>query len=144
MNWRKFLLNNGMHLSFAVALVATMGSLYLSEVLRYEPCKLCWIQRIFMYPLVILFAVASIKKDQRVYSYALPLAIGGGLFSIYHYMVQKAPFLQKSTDSCGLVPCNTDALDWFGFITIPFLALIAFVMITVLQLLIRKALQSGE
>lgn len=139
MNWRKFVLNNGLHLSFAVALVATMGSLYLSEILRYEPCKLCWIQRIFMYPMVVLFAVATVRKDYKVYTYALPLAIGGGLFSIYHYSIQKIPYLQDSAASCGLVPCNTDALDWFGFITVPLLALIAFIIIAVLQWLIRKA-----
>lgn len=143
MNWRKFVLNNGTQLSFMIALVATAGSLYLSEILRYEPCKLCWIQRIFMYPLVLLFVVASIKKDQWVYRYALPLSIIGGCFSLYHYLMQKTPLFSEG-GTCGPVPCSYDALDWFGVITVPFLALIAFVLITVLQLLLRKAASDEE
>lgn len=138
MSWRRFVLNNGNQLSFAIALVATAGSLYLSEILRYEPCKLCWIQRIFMYPLVVLFAVASVRKDNKVYVYALPLAGIGGLFSLYHYLMQKTSLFQE-TATCGPVPCTYDALDWFGFITIPLLALTAFILITVIQIFIQKA-----
>ncbi|WP_010275034.1 disulfide oxidoreductase [Paenibacillus senegalensis] len=138
MDWRRFVLNNGNQLSFLIALVAASGSLYLSEILRYEPCKLCWIQRIFMYPLVLLFAVASIKKDYRIYRYALPLTIIGGGFSVYHYLMQKTPLFSEG-GTCGPVPCTYDALDWFGFITVPFLALVAFVLIAILQLFLRKA-----
>lgn len=47
-----------LHLAWLVAIIATGGSLYMSEILLWEPCKLCWVQRIFMYPLVLLLGIA--------------------------------------------------------------------------------------
>ncbi len=111
-----------------VAMVATVGSLYLSEVLKFEPCKLCWIQRIFMYPLTWLLAVAHFRRDFSIKGYAWPLVVVGGLISLYHTILQKLPPDPNST-SCGAVSCYSDYLNWFGFITIPMLALTAFVLI---------------
>jgi disulfide bond formation protein DsbB len=139
MKQRQFILENALYLSFAVALIATVGSLYLSEIMEFAPCKWCWVQRIFMYPLVFILGIAAVRKDHSVYRYVLPLSVVGGCFSIYHYLIQKVPYFHNNATSCGQVPCDFDYLDWFGFITIPLLALIAFVLITVLQLLLRNA-----
>jgi len=135
---REQLLERYMFLSWVVSLIATSGSLFFSEVLKYIPCELCWYQRIFMYPLVILLGVASAKKDYRMSQYGLILSIIGGLISLYHYLIQKVPFLNDLGDACGIIPCNTDYINWFGFITIPFLALIAFCMIGILQAMILR------
>ncbi|MDT3414478.1 disulfide bond formation protein DsbB [Brevibacillus aydinogluensis] len=124
--------------SWVVSLIATAGSLFFSEVMKYIPCELCWFQRIFMYPLVILLGVAAVKKDYRMSSYALILSVIGGCISLYHYLIQKVPALYDLGNACGIIPCNTDYINWFGFITIPFLALVAFIMIAVLQIYIRR------
>ncbi|WP_281885980.1 disulfide oxidoreductase [Paenibacillus sp. YYML68] len=139
MNWKPFIRENGLHLSWAIALVATLGSLYFSEVLMYAPCKLCWYQRILMYPLVLLLGIAAVRKEQRFYWYVLPLSIWGGGISLYHYLMQKTGLFAEGAKACGIVPCDVDYINWFGFVTIPFLAWVAFVLITVIQLLMLAA-----
>src|SRR3989338_1350997 len=87
-----FLKKNAIMFAFFVALVAMMGSLFYSEIAGYSPCKLCWYQRILMYPLVLVFLIAWLKKDKKVYIYALPVAVLGALIALYHnytyYMAQ--------------------------------------------------------
>lgn len=89
MNWRNTIRENGLHLSWFVALTATLGSLYFSEILHYIPCKLCWYQRILMYPLVIILGIAAVRKERHMYIYALPMSIWGAGISLYHYLMQK-------------------------------------------------------
>lgn len=134
-------MEQAMFASWGISLIATAGSLFFSEVMKYIPCNLCWYQRILMYPLVILLGVASARKDYNMSLYALILSVIGGLISLYHYLIQKVPALHELGNACGIVPCNTDYINWFGFITIPFLALIAFTLISVLQFIVLK---SGE
>ncbi|MBM7601677.1 disulfide bond formation protein DsbB [Virgibacillus halotolerans] len=120
------------------AFIALAGSLFFSEVMGYTPCELCWVQRILMYPLVIIYGVALIKKDLSI---ALPGLIlsGIGMFvSIYHYLIQKLPALAEAGGACGLVPCNVTYVNYFGFITIPFMAGVAFIVIFVLHLILLK------
>lgn len=124
-------------LAWVVALVATAGSLYFSEVMGLIPCKLCWIQRIFMYPLVVFLGVAWLRRERSVHQYVLPLTLPGGLTSLYHYLIQMVPALAPESISCGPVPCTDAYFRWFGFITIPFLALVAFVLITAAMVAVR-------
>ncbi|MFD1037678.1 disulfide oxidoreductase [Virgibacillus byunsanensis] len=123
---------------WAQSFVALLGSLFFSEVMGYIPCELCWIQRIFMYPLVVIYGVAAIKKDVSIALPGLILSGIGMLVSIYHYLIQKVPVFQEAGDACGLVPCNAAYVNYFGFITIPFLAGIAFITIFVLHLILWK------
>jgi len=135
---------NGILFAFIVSLVATGGSLFLSEVLGYMPCQLCWFQRIFMYPLVLLLGRAAIRDDRGIAGYALPLSIVGGLISAYHYAEQKVPGLAEIAPCKAGIPCNTDYLDWFGVITIPLLALIAFILIAVFLVMGRDRTGTEE
>ncbi|MFD2630314.1 disulfide oxidoreductase [Oceanobacillus kapialis] len=135
---------NLLFLIWAQAFIALAGSLFFSEVMGYAPCELCWIQRILMYPLVVIYGVAAFKKQVSI---ALPGLIlsGIGMFvSIYHYLVQKLPALQEAGDSCGLVPCNLAYVNYFGFITIPFLAGTAFIIIFVLHVLLIKEMRESK
>ncbi|MCR8643837.1 disulfide oxidoreductase [Paenibacillus sp. N1-5-1-14] len=141
---QKFILDNGMFMSWAIALIATLGSLYFSEILYYEPCKLCWFQRILMYPLVIMIAIAAVRKDIKQYVYILPVAIVGICFSTYHVLLQKTDWLKNVSAKCGIVPCDTDYINWFGFITIPVLAWIAFALIIILQICVMKAARGNR
>ncbi|MBE4906844.1 disulfide bond formation protein B [Bacillus luteolus] len=129
---------NLLFLSFAASLIATLGSLYFSEIQKYIPCELCWYQRIFMYPLVFLLGMALVKKDYAVARYSFVLSTIGGLISLYHYSIQKVPFLAENSISCGIVPCTGQYINWLGFITIPFLALVAFIIISISSFMIMK------
>lgn len=130
-------------LAFLVALTATLGSLYFSEVAKFFPCILCWYQRILMYPLVIIILVGWIEQDEYLPRYVLPLSIGGMLLSTYHYMVQWGLFSSEAVCAVG-VPCSIRYINWAGFITIPFLALAAFTMITIIMLVIRRSYSQDE
>lgn len=119
-----------LYFAWLLSLLATGGSLFLSEVMHYVPCSLCWFQRIFMYPLAILLGMAGFKQDLSIRPYAMALSIMGGCISLYHYLEQKVPGLAKILPCTSGIPCNVDYLNWFGFITIPLLALVAFAIIT--------------
>ncbi|MGY3718457.1 disulfide oxidoreductase [Sutcliffiella cohnii] len=130
--------------AFIVALVAMLGSLYFSEILLFIPCDLCWYQRILMYPLVIILGIAAVKKDANITTYALPFSIIGIATSSYHYLIQKVPIFADNAIECGIVPCTGQYINLLGFITIPFLALIGFILITILLLLVGKYKKEGK
>ncbi|WKA55870.1 disulfide oxidoreductase [Planococcus shixiaomingii] len=129
---------------WVVSLVATLGSLYFSEIRGYTPCNLCWIQRIFMYPLVLIIGVAYIQKNVRIAATTMVFAIVGGCISLYHYGIQKLAFLAEAAPSCGQVPCTGQYINWLGFITIPFLALIAFILIAGMSIYLWKTLKEEK
>jgi disulfide bond formation protein DsbB len=117
--------------AWVVALVATVGSLVYSEVIHFEPCRLCWFQRIAMYPLAIVLLVGGIRREFAVKYYALPLALIGLGVSVYHYLLQTFPTLESG--ACDPTnPCSAKYVDIFGFITIPFMAGCGFIVIAVL------------
>lgn len=122
-------------LAWLAALVATGGSLYLSEILHYPPCVLCWWQRIAMYPLVLALGVGALRNDPAVRWYALPLAAIGALIAGYHTLVQRVPALDQATSCSAEAPCNVMWVQAFGFVSIPVMALAAFVLIGALALL---------
>ncbi|WP_332629291.1 disulfide oxidoreductase [Halalkalibacter flavus] len=124
--------------AWITSLIATLGSLYFSQVRMYEPCTLCWYQRIFMYPLVIILIIGIIKKDATVALYSAVLSLIGIGLSSYHYALQKIPFFTQTAPACGRVPCTGQYINWFGFVTIPFLALTAFIIIFICSLLILR------
>jgi disulfide bond formation protein DsbB len=122
-----------LQLALGVALVATLGSLYLSEVANFPPCRLCWYQRIAMYPLVPILAVAIWRRDAGVRFYALPLAVIGGMISTYHAVLERYPSLESGV--CEVTnPCTLIWVRRFGYLTIPAMALSAFALIAVLLL----------
>ncbi len=125
--------------AWLVATVAMLGSLYFSDVLLYVPCTLCWYQRILMYPLVLILGIASYKQDKGVTRYALPLSILGTLVAGFHYLEQKVPWISSSAVCRSGVPCDVQYINWLGFITIPFLSLVAFAIITVLLIQVRRS-----
>ena len=117
------------YFAWLTALIATLGSLYLSEIQGFIPCDLCWYQRILMYPLAIILGIAVYKGDRGIARYALPLAIIGGLISLYHNVEIWNPSIAGFVPCKSGIPCNRDYLNWFGFITIPLMALSAFLII---------------
>lgn len=118
-------------LAAVVAAVCTAGSLYLSEVAEFVPCRLCWYQRAAMYPLVIILGAAAATRWRGVRPYAAAVATGGAIISIYHLVLERYPSLESS--SCD--PANPCSLIWvkrFGYMTIPAMALSGFALILTL------------
>lgn len=132
------LVENSWFFAWGVAVIALFGSLYFSEVRQYEPCTLCWYQRILMYPLSILIGIAIIRKDYQLSLYTLVLSGIGSCFSLYHYLIQKVSFFSSNAPACGRIPCTGEYINWFGFITIPFLALTAFVLIFIASMIVYR------
>ena len=120
---------HGLWLAFLVALTATLGSLYFSEILGYEPCRLCWFQRILMYPQVLLLGLALSYRDRKIGRYVVPLSVIGACISIYHYVIQRTGPLVCNVG----VPCTSQYTFNYGYITIPMMALTAFLMIIASQ-----------
>lgn len=130
--------DNFLFFAWAISIIATFGSLYFSEIKQYEPCELCWYQRILMYPFTVILGIAVMKKDYRISLYTMILAGIGALISTYHYLIQKVTFFTDHAAACGRVPCTGSYINWFGFITIPFLAGTAFILIFICSYIVWK------
>lgn len=127
---------------WVLATVAVLGSLFFSEVMGLQPCVLCWYQRIFIYPLAVIFLVALFPLDRRVVRYALPLAVIGLGFAVYHYLLYSG-YIPESMQPCSQgVSCAEINLELFGFITIPMLSILAYSTIIALLLIFRLRTQS--
>ncbi|MCB0060567.1 MAG: disulfide bond formation protein B, partial [Caldilineaceae bacterium] len=130
-----------LYVALLAAWIAMLGSLYFSEVRGYIPCTFCWYQRILMYPLTAIIAVGLLRRDRHLPLLILPLSVLGIGFSGYHYLLQKTDlFTDLATCQVG-VPCSGVWINWFGFVTIPFLALTAFLIITFAAII---AWQAGQ
>jgi disulfide bond formation protein DsbB len=124
--------------AWIVSIIATLGSLYFSIINHWIPCSLCWYQRIFMYPIVFILGISFYKNKFNDVVYAFPLSIIGMFISFYHILIQKVPALKETATQCGPVPCTGDYLNLFGFITIPMLAFVAFLLINICSIYLLK------
>ena len=121
-------------LAWLVAAVSTLGALFLGEVMNLPTCVLCWYQRIFMFPLALILLIGLLPFDRNVVRYALPLAVIGGGVALFHQLLV-AGIIPESLKPCTQgVPCTQTVIQWFGFVTIPLLSVIAFSIIIALLL----------
>ena len=127
------------YVAWAQSLVATTGSLFLSEVLGYTPCVLCWYQRIAMYPLVVVLGAGILRRDRGIHLSVLPLSVIGLAIAVYHNLLYVGIIPEAGSACRAGVSCTTKFFEWFGFITIPFLSLTAFTVITILMLINWRA-----
>ena len=135
--WASHGKEHSVKISFILSLTATLGSLYLSKILGWAPCEMCWYQRIVMYPLVVVFGVGLLTRDKRVFNYALPLIIMGLLLSSYHYYIQ----VNQVVTGCSINPeesCSNKFTFAYGYITIPMMAFSVFASMLVLGLLNKR------
>lgn len=140
----KLIRENSHYFAFLVALVAMLGSLFFSEVLHFPPCVLCWYQRICMYPIVGLLAIGIYFRDKYVYRYVLLLSSIGIVISLYHNLLYYK-ILPESVAPCTAgVSCTTKFIEYFGFVTIPFLSGTAFALVIIFMLLYRKSVVKEE
>jgi len=131
-----FLKKYAVYLAFLQTWIATLGSLYFSEIRNFAPCPLCWYQRILMYPLIFILAVGIIRKDKNVAYYVLPMSILGTIIALYQYLLQMGSAIKNIPIQCDAFnSCEQIETIYFGFITIPFLSLAAFVIISLLMII---------
>ena len=123
-------------LAWLVAATATVGSLYFSEAQGFEPCKLCWFQRVAMYSLAVVLLVGAIRRDHAVRWYAVPLAAIGLVIAIYHRLIEWRPEWEGSGTCSALVPCNTPYFTVFEVFTLSAMAACGFAAILALLLLV--------
>lgn len=126
--------------AWLLSAVATAGSLFFSYVMGFAPCVLCWYQRIFLFPLVVILAVGLFPLDRGVVRYALPLAVIGWLIAAYHNLIYFG-IVPESLSPCAQgVSCSEEYVKLLGFLSIPLLSLLAFSAIAgLLALLPRRS-----
>jgi disulfide bond formation protein DsbB len=122
------------YVALLVVWVAMCGSLFFSEVWGWLPCVLCWYQRILMYPLALILPVGILRRDAALYMYVLPFSLPGAGVSLYHYVLVKTDLFPEPP--CNInIPCTVEYLNLLGFINIPLLALIAFLLTSLMAAL---------
>ena len=124
---RAFFAKHGLHMGLLVAIWATLGSFYYSDVVHYAPCVLCWYQRIFLFPQVILLGIAVWRKDVGIRIYSLALAGIGALIAVYHILVEHN--ITPSPCLATGVSCSVRYVYEFGFVSIAVMSLITFLLI---------------
>lgn len=118
-----------------LATVSMLGSLFFSEVMGYAPCVLCWYQRICMYPLVLILPVALLPFDRNIVRSVIPLAVVGTLVATFHTLLIGGYIPEDMKPCTQGAPCTEFHINWFGFVTIPLLSALAFLLITALLIL---------
>ena len=123
-------------LGFLVAFGAFALSLFYSEVVGYPPCELCWIQRLFIYPQLILFGMELYKKEKSIVDFSIVFAVLGSLTSVYHIYVENGGTkgLACADPSSGGVSCAIRYIYEFGYVTMPIMCLTASIFIIVILL----------
>lgn len=137
--WLKAIKHYALPATFLIALIATLGSLTYSEIIGYEPCKLCWLQRIFFYPQLILIGLAWLKKDYKIFDYIITLSLIGALFASYHYLLQIGAAPSIPCSALGYSQsCSQNFVLRYGYITIPMMALSGFILNFLISLIARR------
>jgi len=118
-----------------IATASTLAALFFSEVMSLPPCVLCWYQRIFIFPLVLLLPAGLFPFDPRIVRYTLPLSLVGWSIALFHVLLTIGLIPEGITPCTQGVPCARNQIEWFGFVSIPLLSLVAFSVISALLLL---------
>ncbi|MBJ94844.1 MAG: disulfide bond formation protein B [Rickettsiales bacterium] len=128
--------------AWLIATLAALGSLFFSEVMEFAPCSLCWYQRIFMYPLVLVLAIGLFPVDRGAVRFGLPLAIGGWLIAAYHLLLYLGIVPESASPCRQGVSCKEEYIEVLGFLSIPALSLLAFSTVVGLLLILRRRLKT--
>ncbi len=131
-------------IAWAVAFIATCGSLYFSEIRHFPPCVLCWYQRIAVYASMIILLVGVLRKDKNVPYYVLPLTTIGTLISIFHNLLYYKLLPESAAPCQAGISCTTQFVEYFGFVTIPLMSLAALLTITISMYLYLRYTRSHD
>lgn len=121
------------YLIWGIALLSTVISLIFSEILKLPPCSLCWYQRVFMYPLVLIVPVGILKNDRGLFFYAIVLSSVGLLVSTYHSLIYHG-IVNETLKLCNAeLSCKAKQFELFGLLSIPVMSFFSFLMIFILS-----------
>lgn len=129
-----------LYCAWLVALMGALVSLFYGEVLQLEPCRLCWYQRMALFPLALLLGMAAYRADNSLIAYAKVLAGLGGVIALY----QVAQIVLPSSglrSLCGS-SCGDSALNLFGFLPFEVLSLVGFSLLYALLSIAAKRLSA--
>jgi len=135
---KRFSQKHALSVAWTQATLALVGSLFFSLVMSLPPCDLCWYQRICIYPLVLIIGVGIVKKDKSFLLYAIPLAVIGWFFALYHNLLYYKIIPETLAPCQAGISCTTRYYELFGLISIPLLSLAAFSLIIVCLFGYRK------
>jgi disulfide bond formation protein DsbB len=128
--------------AWLIASASTLGALFFGEVMKLPPCSLCWYQRIFMFPLMLVLPFGLFPFDRNIIRSVLPLVGVGGLLAVLHVLLVEGIIPERIAPCRQGVPCSETVIEWFGFVTIPLLSFAAFA--TIAALLIVALLRSSR
>jgi len=117
---------------------ATLGSLFFSEVMELPPCSLCWVQRVFMFPLALILLIGLFPFDGSVVRYALPMALCGVVVALYHTLLQFGIIPESAAPCRQGVSCSDVSFALFGFVSIPMLSLVVFSVVAGLLFSLKR------
>jgi len=130
--------------AWVTVMVATLGSLFFGEVMKLPPCTLCWYQRICLFPLAVLLPAGILLRDRNLSWYTLPLTVAGLGIALYHNLVYYGVVPEDLTPCTQGVSCSDRQIEWLGFVSIPLMALVAFLTILICLLAHRGRLRSAR
>lgn len=136
---KEFIKKNALYGAFSIALVAMLGSLYFSEIANFPPCVLCWYQRICIYPTVVIIGFAIYKRSRDIILPAFVLISVGWIIGLYHNLLYYKILPEAAAPCIAGVSCTTKYIEWFGFVTIPFLSLAASTLILIALIIYWKS-----
>lgn len=128
--------------AWSISILAMVGSLYFSEIMKLPPCVLCWYQRIATYPFVLLLPIAIARNDRSFPAYALALLLPGLGISIYHNLLYYSIIPQALAPCQAGISCTTKYVEFLGFLSIPLLALLGLSAMTGLMIFAIRANRS--
>jgi disulfide bond formation protein DsbB len=138
-SWKeRFHARHGLWVAFGFALIASAVTLYYSEYLGQAPCSLCWVQRVFLYPQIVIFAIAAMGKDMRAVFYSIALSVLGAIVALYHHYLQMGGQLHLPCPASGnAIDCATPTFVMWGFVTFPFMAFALFIFLALFMVWLR-------
>ncbi len=129
----KFIQKNAINIILIQVILAIFGSLYFSDIKGYEPCVLCWYQRICMYSLFPIIIISTIRKEEKIYQYILPISILGWIIAFYHNLLYYG-FIKVAFCSTG-ISCTTKYVEYLNFLSIPMMSFLGFTFIIIMSLI---------
>mgnify|MGYP001828970546 CR=1 FL=1 len=118
--------------TWVLVTVATLGSLFFSEIMQVPVCELCWYQRLAIYPLVLILAIGLLPYDPRVLRYAFAFTGLGWLVALFHVLLVSGVIPESAQPCVQGIPCSETHIALLGFLNIPTLSLLTFTVIGVL------------
>lgn len=128
----------GIGIGFLMAAFVTAMSLVYSEYFGIVPCGLCWLQRIFIYPQVVMLGVAFFIKDTRAALYSIWFSVFGAAVSLYQHYMQMTGSHNLPCPASGVGDCGKRYIFELGYITFPLVAFSAFAFLIVLMLFVLR------